>query len=274
MTLLKCTRQIVEGTAVAEAQPNQEADKAVAADDVVVSRGSSDSEPDSGHQDGNQLQRPPTPTKQQQTSKGASSSPLLVRVFNQVRIAASPKKKSRSEKPPDDPAVAQDATVPTGEEQQRRKSSVHFGTTTLREFSRMSTLTEVNVVSPIVACSLAALVSLLCLLLLAVLWAGPQPLLERCVSLDCRHARAFLDTLMDASVDPCKDFFRHACRRWIADHFSGTNFSGQALRDTFVALKWALIGRAGDDEGSAADVGAAERPIHFYRSHTNPPSYG
>lgn len=113
--------------------------------------------------------------------------------------------------------------------------------------------------SPLVACSLAALVSLLCLLLLAVLWAGPQPLLERCASLDCRQARAFLDMLMDASVDPCKDFFWHACRRWVTGHFGGgTNFSGQALRDTLLSLKRALLDRDA--------VAVAARPVRFYRS--------
>ncbi|KAL1462107.1 hypothetical protein MTO96_043227 [Rhipicephalus appendiculatus] len=131
----------------------------------------------------------------------------------------------------------------------------------------MSTLTEVNVVSPVVACSLAAVVSLLCLLLLAVLWAGPQPLLERCASLDCRQARAFLDMLMDASVDPCEDFFWHVCRRWITDHYRGTNFSGQALSDTFVALKWTLLDRGGEED-VVADFGAAEQPVRFYRSYS------
>ncbi|KAK8780563.1 hypothetical protein V5799_018096 [Amblyomma americanum] len=132
------------------------------------------------------------------------------------------------------------------------------GTTTLREFSRLSTLTEANVVPPVVACSLAALVSLLCLLLLAVLWAGPQPLLERCASVDCRQARSFLEGLMDASVNPCKDFFRHTCRRWITDHFSGANFSVQATRDMLSSLKWALL--------DSADEDLMARPVRFYRA--------
>lgn len=260
----------VEGTTAAQDKPSQEAQEhladaavAVVADKMVVgggSGGSGNSEPDS------QVKRPPTPIKQKKKPKSTSSSPLLVRVFNKVRIATSPKRTVHLEKPPDQPVEAQDEPLPTGGDQQRRKSSVHFGSTTLREFSRLSTLTEANVVSPMVACSLAALVSLLCLLLLAVLWAGPQPLLERCASLDCRQARAFLDTLMDASVDPCKDFFWHSCRRWVTGHFGGgTNFSGQALRDMFVALKWALLDRAGDD-GYAADVGVAARPVRFYRA--------
>ncbi|KAL3219190.1 hypothetical protein MRX96_030639 [Rhipicephalus microplus] len=244
-----------EEPAAAEAKPKQEAlessaDKALGG--AVASTGNGNSK----HQSGSQLPRPPAPIKQQRKSK--SPSPLLVRVLNQVRIAASPKRAFRPEIPPDDPAAAQDATMPIGRDQQRRKSSVHFGTTTLREFSRLSTLTEVNVVSPVVACSLAAIVSLLCLLLLAVLWAGPQPLLERCASLDCRQARAFLDKLMDASVDPCKDFFWHVCRRWITDHSRGTNFSGQALHDTFVAFKRTLLDR-GIDEGVVADLGAASQ---------------
>ncbi|XP_075749125.1 uncharacterized protein LOC142814330 [Rhipicephalus microplus] len=248
-----------EEPAAAEAKSKQEAlespaDKALGG--AVASTGNGNSE----HQSVNQLPRSPAPIKQQRKSK--SPSPLLVRVLNQVRIAASPKRAFRPEIPPDDPAAAQDATMPFGRDQQRRKSSVHFGTTTLREFSRLSTLTEVNVVSPVVACSLAAIVSLLCLLLLAVLWAGPQPLLERCASLDCRQARAFLDKLMDASVDPCKDFFWHVCRRWITDHSRGTNFSGQALRDTFVAFKRILLDR-GIDEGVVADFGAASE---FYRA--------
>ncbi|XP_054926563.1 uncharacterized protein [Dermacentor andersoni] len=236
----------VQGTTEAQAQPSQEVQEppadtamAVVTNKVVISGGSGNSEPDSGHHSGSQVKRPLAPMNQQKKPRSAPSSPLLVRVLNQVRIAT--------------------CIDLTDSRRSSSRSTRAVGSTTLREFSRLSTLTDANVVSPLVACSLAALVSLLCLLLLAVLWAGPQPLLERCASLDCRQARAFLDMLMDASVDPCKDFFWHACRRWVTGHFGGgTNFSGQALRDTLLSLKRALLDRDA--------VAVAARPVRFYRA--------
>ncbi len=42
---------------------------------------------------------------------------------------------------------------------------------------------------------------------------------SRCVSTKCLAASLYIQTQMDLDVDPCLDFYRHACGGWLGTHF-------------------------------------------------------
>ncbi|XP_077512631.1 uncharacterized protein LOC144123731 [Amblyomma americanum] len=100
----------------------------------------------------------------------------------------------------------------------RRKSSVRFGGTSIREFSHLTASLSEHHKQVMAVCIVAFLCSLLSAggaLLFFALRQVPAPYLDACSSLSCKRAMWDLDRLIDASIDPCHDFYGHVCRRWI-----------------------------------------------------------
>ncbi|XP_075534937.1 uncharacterized protein LOC142570437 [Dermacentor variabilis] len=123
----------------------------------------------------------------------------------------------------------------------RRKSSVRFGPTTIREISHLTvSLIEHHrqMVALFVVCFLCVLVSAGCVLLFLMLRQGPSHYLDACSTLGCKRAIRDLERVIDVSIDPCHDFYGHVCRRWLKSYDAG--YVDRAARDLLRDLNSSL----------------------------------
>ncbi|KAH7966445.1 hypothetical protein HPB49_016391 [Dermacentor silvarum] len=124
----------------------------------------------------------------------------------------------------------------------RRKSSVRFGVTTIREISHVTaSLIEHHrqMVALFVVGFLCMLISIGGVLLFFVLSQGTVHYLGACATLGCKRAVGDLERLIDVSIDPCHDFYGHVCHRWLNHYDAG--YIEKAARDLLRNLNSSLM---------------------------------
>ncbi|KAK8758091.1 hypothetical protein V5799_004276 [Amblyomma americanum] len=136
---------------------------------------------------------------------------------------------------------------------------------------RESTPTERDVRTAIALGATLCAVVVVGITLVATFSPNPRSKLLHCSSHDCRRALRFLDSLMDKGVEPCRNFYRHVCRRWTVERYANgvadsaaDNLTGEATKDMFSTLHWSMK----DDEFVASidgQMGVAQF-AKFYRS--------
>ncbi|KAK8771981.1 hypothetical protein V5799_024778 [Amblyomma americanum] len=148
---------------------------------------------------------------------------------------------------------------------------------------RESTPTERDVRTAIALGASVCAVVVVSIALVAVLSPRPRGELLHCSNHDCRRALRFLDSLMDKGVEPCRNFYRHVCRRWTVERYTNgvadgaaDNLTGEATRDMFASLHWSmkddeLVASIGDQTG-VAELGKFYRSCYTYMATTSPPT--
>ncbi|KAK8762324.1 hypothetical protein V5799_026406 [Amblyomma americanum] len=96
---------------------------------------------------------------------------------------------------------------------------------------------------------------------LAVLRTQSKDFTESCSSFDCQMAARYMRSLTDTSIEPCKDFYSHVCRKWDSGA-EGLNFLDMAVQDLETSLNWTLLSIG---TGREQYYGAAEL-VRFYTS--------
>ncbi|KAH8030199.1 hypothetical protein HPB51_006631 [Rhipicephalus microplus] len=61
-----------------------------------------------------------------------------------------------------------------------------------------------------------------------------------CIGQECHEVAEFIESLMDDSVNPCTDLYRHVCARWIKDTKRPSSFMTDAAQDFSETLHEAL----------------------------------
>ncbi|KAH6923985.1 hypothetical protein HPB50_010121 [Hyalomma asiaticum] len=80
-----------------------------------------------------------------------------------------------------------------------------------------------------------------------------------CHSNECRKIAEYMNSVVDASVRPCDDFYRHVCGRWLRSDATPSSFAVDAARN-FSEIRHVALSRG-------RDGGVAERRASlFYRS--------
>ncbi|KAL1425141.1 hypothetical protein MTO96_019487 [Rhipicephalus appendiculatus] len=126
------------------------------------------------------------------------------------------------------PAATDDIESPTT----RRKSSVRFGATSIREISHVTaSLIEHHrqLVALFSIGFLSVLISAGGALLFFMLRQEHPHYLNGCSTTGCKRAVRDLERLIDVSIDPCHDFYGHVCHRWLSRYDAG--YLERAARD-------------------------------------------
>ncbi|KAK8757245.1 hypothetical protein V5799_000055 [Amblyomma americanum] len=143
---------------------------------------------------------------------------------------------------PESPLPAEGTSMITASATKEGSFVSAVGGATLREFVPLTTITEKLSQSAVIYGSLGGFVGLACVALVLMMWAtDPSHQRSECSSAECRDARAFLDSLLDQSIQPCSDFYLHVCRRWRVDHFDGATLAQNAARDLIGSLDVTLL---------------------------------
>ncbi|KAH6938751.1 hypothetical protein HPB50_012410 [Hyalomma asiaticum] len=124
----------------------------------------------------------------------------------------------------------------------RRKSSVRFGATTIREISHVTaSLIEHHrqMVALFLIGFLSVLVSAGGVLLFFVLRQEHVHYLNGCSTMGCKRAVRDLELLIDVSIDPCHDFYGHVCRRWLRNN-NNAGYVERAARNLLRDLNTSL----------------------------------
>ncbi|XP_064487065.1 uncharacterized protein LOC135399214 [Ornithodoros turicata] len=112
---------------------------------------------------------------------------------------------------------------PNLEQQRRRKSSVRFGPSTIRELTELtiSKIEQKLTTHPvIIVMSFIITITILMLLFLMFQMQFSTPGSRPCESVACHNAVNFLDSVSNPDVRPCDDFYSNVCHKWIANDSS------------------------------------------------------
>ncbi|KAH6930880.1 hypothetical protein HPB50_020630 [Hyalomma asiaticum] len=110
-------------------------------------------------------------------------------------------------------------------------------------------IADLTIRSPSFCASVFVLTSLSTVLLLFTLF---MPALSgRCSSVDCKRATEELQSLMDADVEPCSDFYHHVCNKWLAENTDGVDLAHATVSQGLVSVERLLQGENRDDAHSA-----------------------
>ncbi|KAH7958476.1 hypothetical protein HPB49_001981 [Dermacentor silvarum] len=186
----------------------------------------------------------------------AVSQPPAITTFSADNAFSSPNTLAFAPYTKVDHLLSSMSTVPESNLSPTRKGIVRFGGATLREFIPLTTLTEKLTRSPTFYGSLGFVAVLISVTVAVVILSSSpkQRHWNQCDNEECHDAHDYLHSFLDASVDPCDDFYRHVCHRWHIDNVDGATLAERAARDLASALHSSLLRMAavpGDAVGTS-----------------------
>ncbi|XP_075538557.1 uncharacterized protein LOC142572965 [Dermacentor variabilis] len=138
-----------------------------------------------------------------------------------------------------------------------RKTTVRFGSTTVREIS-LATLTMLQRHAPAIGMFALVLFALVLLTTGIVVFMSrtiqKQRRQVRCTAPACNRALKDLQNLLDDRVDPCQDLYTHVCRKWRETADEGLDFLDYAARLTMYRVNARLLYDTSPDTVVLRDV--------------------
>nr|XP_054932449.1 uncharacterized protein LOC129387509 [Dermacentor andersoni] len=138
-----------------------------------------------------------------------------------------------------------------------RKTTVRFGSTTVREIS-LATMTMLQRHAPAIGTLALALFALVLLATGIVVFMShtiqKQRRQSRCTAPACTRALKDLQNLLDDGVDPCQDLYKHVCRKWRETADEGLDFLDYAARLTMYRVNSRLLFDTSPDTVVLRDV--------------------
>ncbi|KAL1421622.1 hypothetical protein MTO96_004011 [Rhipicephalus appendiculatus] len=116
-------------------------------------------------------------------------------------------------------------------------------------------------------CAAALIFSILMGAVIAVFYASRAPFPLACVTAECVAAREYLSGLLNASRDPCSDFYGYVCSSWIVQRKSGGSFRADSIGTALVKINNNLW-RLEDADDDPTDLRLMRRIYQRCHSYT------